>query len=873
MEEILFTNLNFAGNTVVNGNTDGSNDTFNTLAMKNTGNLSFNGKEMSVFSLNNTGTITFGNPEDLNMYVQCGQITGNGLLLFNNGLTLSGVSYIENTLDIGSNFLNIMDGNKDRIDISKFNSNDALLLLDYGDTFVLQNDSDAGNNTITLKQIAISDNDATSLDSTEKIKLFEEKTPTTPTAITLDVNSSVNLYYNKNKYAFSQDNTDKSYLLITKTPGAFELSDAIADSSTAKYIVTDDDTVTKDLGTVQGAFFEISGEDINVNGHSGLVVDGTINAKTTLKTNIYGASDSNITLINNANRLIQSKDEDITIGNKNETAVTIDNSYLEASLENNAINFGGKITGLNDKTKNLVALSAKQIDLNSVENVTMLTTGETVNLNNSMTDTIWQMKADTVNILNDAYLSSDGSNQIIVDAKMINTANNQAGNIYLSKMTVNNDFNMSIDVDLNTLEADRFVFQNANDLITGGNDLNIVNVNLINSGVPLEQVSYAIPFVSSEYNNQKFLNSVSYKQNKEIMTPIFKYNFGYAEDGTEGCFVLSRGSSSDYKSYNPSVLSSGYAAQTGGFFNQLTSYNLGFANMDMNMLLTKEERTAMKYRNKYADAEGMLTYDPNQLIQEKKSLWFRPHATFEKINVSNGGTVENTSYGSFVGGESEIIELRHGWNAQYSVFAGYNGSHQRFSDVSVYQNGGQLGINGYLYKGNFFTGLTASVGASAARASSTYGSEDFTMLSTGVASKTGYNWELAKGKFIIQPNYLMSYSFVNTFDYTNAAGVRITSDPLNAIQIAPGIKFIGNLKNGWQPYLAVTMVWNIMDKTNFRANNVSLPQMSIDPYIQYGVGLKKKWKDRFTGFAQAMITNGGRNGVSLTAGFSWSLGK
>ena len=154
-----------------------------------------------------------------------------------------------------------------------------------------------------------------------------------------------------------------------------------------------------------------------------------------------------------------------------------------------------------------------------------------------------------------------------------------------------------------------------------------------------------------------------------------------------------------------------------------------------------------------------------------------------------------------------------------------------------------------------------------------YGHEDFTMLSTGIASKTGYNWELAKGKFIIQPNLLMSYSFVNTFDYTNAAGVKITSDPLNAIQIAPGIKFIGNLKNGWQPYIGISMIWNLMDKSKFRANNVSLPQMSIDPYIQYGVGIKRKWKDKFTGFAQAMMTNGGRTGISLTAGFSWSLGK
>lgn len=147
------------------------------------------------------------------------------------------------------------------------------------------------------------------------------------------------------------------------------------------------------------------------------------------------------------------------------------------------------------------------------------------------------------------------------------------------------------------------------------------------------------------------------------------------------------------------------------------------------------------------------------------------------------------------------------------------------------------------------------------------------MLATGIASKTGYNFELANGKFIIQPNYLMSYTFVNTFDYTNSAGVRISPDPLNAIQIAPGLKFIGNLKNGWQPYFSMQMVWNILDQARFKANNVSLPDMSVDPYFQYGLGVQKRVGDRFTGFGQAMVRNGGRNGIALNFGFRWALGK
>ena len=49
--------------------------------------------------------------------------------------------------------------------------------------------------------------------------------------------------------------------------------------------------------------------------------------------------------------------------------------------------------------------------------------------------------------------------------------------------------------------------------------------------------------------------------------------------------------------------------------------------------------------------------------------------------------------------------------------------------------------------------------------------------------------------------------------------------------------------------------------------------MSVKPYVEYGVGVQKRWKDKFTGYAQAMIRNGGRNGIALSAGFRWALGK
>ena len=47
----------------------------------------------------------------------------------------------------------------------------------------------------------------------------------------------------------------------------------------------------------------------------------------------------------------------------------------------------------------------------------------------------------------------------------------------------------------------------------------------------------------------------------------------------------------------------------------------------------------------------------------------------------------------------------------------------------------------------------------------------------------------------------------------------------------------------------------------------------MKPYAEYGVGVQKRWADKYTAFGQAMVRSGGRNGVALTFGFRWNIGK
>ncbi len=327
-----------------------------------------------------------------------------------------------------------------------------------------------------------------------------------------------------------------------------------------------------------------------------------------------------------------------------------------------------------------------------------------------------------------------------------------------------------------------------------------------------------------------------------------------------------------YKDFNPAIMAAPVAAQIGGYLNQLNSYDEAFRNMDMYMLMTKSQRQALKYRNKYAASDSNLAFDPTNTPYDNTSAWFRPYATFENVELKKGPKVSNVAWGSFFGADSELIDLGNGWDGMFGAYLGYNGSHQAYDGISIYQNGATLGLVGMAYKNNFFTGLTANVGSNIASADSIYGTDDFTLLMSGVASKTGYNFELADGKFIIQPSYLMSYSFVNTFDYTNAAGIRVNGDPLHAIQFEPGLKFIGNLNNGWQPYAGVSVVWNALDKTEFKASDATLPELSVKPFVKYGIGVRKNWGERLVGFFQTFFTSGGRNGVGLQAGVRMTLG-
>ncbi len=868
--QIYFTNLNidkdFSG--TIDGKIDGDNEVYNTLRLNNAGKPTIKGEEINVYEINNIGDITVN---DVTINAQSGTIFGNGNIKVNTELELgNGISNIENNIKLsdGAVFSTINDETID-ININSIESNNGKISFDMGDTYVLKTNSN--NNKAAIGQVKVDEYTAKELKDKSSVELFKTDANTKP----LDLGKSkANVYYNGNRYTLTQNPDKKDFLDIRKTASNMELKDAAEDKTAANYIVTKE-KLTKDAGTVKGDVFEISGNNIDVNGHKGLVIDKSQNKDgIILKTGIKGAADSNLTVKNNGILTVDAERKNIQIGNKGETSVNLNKGLVKLNAGDNSITISGDIKGSDNKSDKIVS-EGSSVKFSNTSNVMISSKSVSTEIGGTSKNTVWDLSSALINVPKDSYLASDGSNQLILNGGFLNLQNNKASDIKLAKMTMNKDFAATIDVDLKDLTTDRFVFKNSSDLKTNNNLLYLSNVKMLNSDkTTITGEKVTIPFASKQYHNEKLIGGIVQNiKPQKVLTPIFKYNFDYEENKNMAGFVLTRGSSSDYSNYNPAIMAAPVAAQIGGYLTQLNSYDEAFRNLDMKMLMTREERKAYKMANLYASTVRPKEFSPTYLPEKESAGWFRPYVSFEKVGLNHGPKVKNNMYGSFFGGDSQMFETKNGWDYQYSVYAGYNGSHQNYSGNSIYQNGGHLGLSGIWYKKDFFTSLTANVGASVAEASTMYGHEDFPMIMTGVASKTGYNWELAHGKFIIQPSYMMSYSFVNTFDYTNAADVRINSKPLNAINITPGIKFIGNLKNGWQPYMGVQMVWNIMDKTDYKVQNVNLPELSVKPYIQYGVGVQKRWGERFTGFGQVMIRNGGRNGVAFNLGFRWTLGK
>lgn len=869
--------------------------------------ISFDGgitAKNSIININDgtSGQIIFAN------YVAPDENSTLGVNVKNGTLTLTNDNYLDNTdLSLAENStLNLINNTAGTIKLNSLTSNNAKLNIDmdlsnaeqYFD-YISAKTASGNLNLSEINLLSDMKNDTNKI----SVNLSQIGLPDT---ITMNTSAGgINTLTNDYLYTIIADGTKVEINRMTDENGNTAVIDGftIAVNQTDKIGTTDVAlsenriySATKDIeitgqnsekgwtGALGGKSLTVNGNGYNLNGSdkTGLQVDN----RQTLSlndTNITGFKTSderkgaltvkdggtlNISAINNNVSL------ETTNNDENNNIIYLDGTTSRAFLKTE----NGKEITLNsdvcsaDKANELNLIGNGKIAFNGIVDPLTLT-NENANTvhNNYVDDVTYNLNSGTVTFSKDEYLNGPtNKNTLNFNGGTLNLANGAVGVVDLAALNINANSNIMVDADLAKESMDRITADNA----TANKDtyLNVSNINLLSDAtkdkVEINSVDPTITLDEGETLASHITTSVT----DVAFSPIYKYGVGY--DPTTGNFTFSRGSNKDYNNINPAVMVSPVAAQLGGYMTMLDTYNNAFTNMDMRMLSPSSIRLSNRDANKYAVTElsaSQNLYKANEY--NSRGLYVRPYAGYDSVGLKNGPKVGNVSYGSFIGGDTEVHTFKNGYEGTFSPFISYQGSHQSYSGNSIYQNGGSLGFTGTLYKGNFFTGLTVGAGMNISEASTMYGSEDFPMLTAGIANKTGYNFEFKDGRFIIQPNLLLSYTFVNAFDYTNGAGLKVNSDPLHAIQVAPSVKFVMNTKNGWQPYASFGMMWNIMDETNFTANNVSLPELCIKPYFQYGLGVQKLIGDRFTAYGQVMLRNGGRNGIAATFGGRYMLGK
>jgi len=408
----------------------------------------------------------------------------------------------------------------------------------------------------------------------------------------------------------------------------------------------------------------------------------------------------------------------------------------------------------------------------------------------------------------------------------------------------------TVDFDAVNMTSDKYIFDSING--TG-------NITIIDWSLPLGQIPQGSHIVFHVFEATNInIDDIQFKAtDKEYLSPVGRYVLSSEGGG--------------YYSLNLVGLNSqslrGQVAAMATYNNQLLVNNALFDHVYFDSEIFS---TNNKNDNRYAIVSS--TFAPYQYKREEGSLWYKNYAAFERLSMTNNLNVGNNTYGSIIGADFPAMKLKKGWEFIPTAYVSYNGGHQTFNGVGMYQNGGQGGFMGTFMKGDFISSILA-YGGGYHNEMSVQGFKDNTgNWFAGTAMKNAYNFHPTK-HFTIQPTALVSYNIFGKQNWgTDFGGFSMTSGYLNGINVAPGLNFIYG-RESWSLYLTTQYMYNINDGVSGSIGNINLPKVSMrHGYFEYGIGTTKTWKDQLMGYAQVTMRNGGRTGVGFQLGLNYKFG-
>lgn len=531
-----------------------------------------------------------------------------------------------------------------------------------------------------------------------------------------------------------------------------------------------------------------------------------------------------------------------------EVTVKDDSSLIVYSGRN--VNFNETVEllgGTAEEDYSILALMGNSVNAKEIlaENSIIYTDAKNTVFNNlSLTDSTLQLVQNGFTTQN---LALSGNSNIYMMNGVV--TDNNVGNLFVDDAAVGN---FSIDISPRDWTSDKII---AGAVTTNGiGTLNVSDFQFINK-CPIDR---HVPLQIFDTSRPGFENMLFTATDKEIRTPIGYYGLFPSATGN-GMYNAS------LTRYVPEVFR-GQVATMSTWQNQLTINNILFDHVqEVNMQYLSQSQP-----NKYAALYPQFA--PYQYDKKDGSLWFKPFGTIEKLNMTQGLNVNNTFYGALIGADFPAVELKRGWTMLPTAYVGYTGAHQSYNGVGMYQNGGQAGAMATFMKNDFIGSIMAFGGGYSNRMDVGNATDNTGNWIAGTAAKAAYNFHPSK-HFVIQPTLMASYTYLGQQNWhSNYGDMSMRAEMLNGVNVAPGINFIYG-RETWSIYATVQYFYNVLGYTGGLAgNDVDLPHLRMrHGFIQYGIGATKTWKDRFSGFLQIVIRNGGRTGVGFMGGITFKF--
>ncbi|MBO7431973.1 MAG: right-handed parallel beta-helix repeat-containing protein [Elusimicrobia bacterium] len=313
-------------------------------------------------------------------------------------------------------------------------------------------------------------------------------------------------------------------------------------------------------------------------------------------------------------------------------------------------------------------------------------------------------------------------------------------------------------------------------------------------------------------------------------------------------------------SYNPDILQ-GKVAIAGANISQEEVFDAIFNNAGNYTFFQKQGSSAGDVEDRAAP-----------------TLWVKAFGSQEDVDLEKYTKIKTTYYGAIVGLDCDR-QYTDNFDATYGIFASYIGGELKDDDYGnkVKQTGGYAGLRGNWYIGKLFINAIADYGIIQNTADTSSDSNDFNSSVIGLAARLGYNFEVARRSFTIQPSVGVTGKYILTDDFETAVSsgdkLKEKIDDIQNITIEPGLKLAKNLGKCWiLTAEGKYVIENVSGDVKIESEDLELvlPDMSYKNYANVGLGIEKIW-----GYTVLHLkgnkTFGGRDGFVVNAGIEFKF--